>query len=251
MPKPNKISENTPAIAILRRSTEDQENSIETQRRSIQMHCKLHDITIEVEHYFEETDSGSTPFFDRSQTAPAIAAAHKGGIHLIVFAFLDRFSRDVIDGLGSIEKLRDSAGIHCRFADMGDTDTQDPMGECQVSFALIMARFERRRLLERQRRTIATRREQGLAVGPPPFGHRRKSEDGNTPDHKVLIPDEREQRILRFITALHADGLGDRAITSELNLRMTSHNDWHPRGGAHKEWARGSVRSIIARISED
>lgn len=145
-------------IAYLRVSTRSQGESgagLQAQRATIEA---AHTIT----EWFEDIESGSGKHLPGRERA--IEACKRTGLPLVA-AKLDRLTRSTID----FYELNETARKH-NFAlvlmDVG-LDTRTAMGEAMAGIAAVFAQLERRRISDRTREALATRKAAGVRLGNP------------------------------------------------------------------------------------
>jgi site-specific DNA recombinase len=143
--------------------------SLDGQRERIERWCSERgypapEIRVEVESASEEK------LERRVALGRLVEEARPGDV--VVVALLDRWSRDIVYGVGSIRKLvRSGVGYHAIHEQI---DASTPHGDEQLGLRMWFAESERRRIRDR---TVGRREElraQGLwATGTVPFGYRR------------------------------------------------------------------------------
>ncbi len=143
---------------------------------------------------------------------------------------LDRLSRSLQDVLDLVARAeREKWELHS----IGENlDTSTPHGRFVVHLFAALAQLEREQIGERTRNGMAELRRQGKRGSRfAPFGFRFK--DG------LLVPVEKEQRILRVMLAMRGNGEGPTAIARELNGKDVA----NPRTG--RGWTPGNVGTIL------
>jgi DNA invertase Pin-like site-specific DNA recombinase len=85
-----------------------------------------------------------------------IDAAIKGEINTIVCLRLDRFMRDVVEGVYYCRKLQEAGCnlVLVRDAFLGQVDTSTPMGEFMLAVIFAVGQLERRLIIERTKEGI-------------------------------------------------------------------------------------------------
>jgi site-specific DNA recombinase len=217
-------------VAYCRVSTELQKDntSLKDQQRRIAAYCEATGHTLV--HLFEESESASGKF--RPQLTRALELVHSEEADGIIVLKLDRLARSTVEGLQIAAELKRQqkelviVELHL--------DTSTAAGQCIFTVLLAFAELERNTIRER---TAAGKesilRVNGYAHGRPPFGW--------TAINKQLVPNVEEQRILRLIFQMRADGLGYKRIAAELNRKGI------PAKSRGKKWGYSAVRLILTR----
>lgn len=227
------------AFCYIRVSTDQQELSPEVQRAQLAAYCAAKGYEV-VPMDDEIGVSGSVPFGERPVGGAMLSRL--GEVDAFVFSKLDRAFRDVVDCLLTVERLRER-GIAVHFLDLG-VDTTTPAGELCLTMMAGFARFERRRIAERIKESLAAAKRQGKKIGPAPFGSRNLARmvDGKKVDggrHERL---DAEAAIVERMLELDGKGLSLRAIAGILNfngVRTRKGKLWHPQ----------SVSNVIGRAT--
>jgi DNA invertase Pin-like site-specific DNA recombinase len=151
----------------------------------------------------------------RSGLQAAIAEVAAGRAGGIIASKIDRLGRSSADVLGLVERAQRERW-RLLVLDVG-LDTATPAGELVAAALAMAARFEWRRISERQSEKHAALRRAGR-----PRGREAAS-----------------RQVAAIVEALRAEGLSFAAIAAELELR----NIPTVRGGAR--WYPASVRSVL------
>lgn len=159
-----------------------------------------------------EVESASEERLERRLELHRLTAdARKGD--LVVVALLDRWSRDIVYGVGSIRKLvRADIGW---YAIAEQIDAATPHGDEQLGLRMWFAESERKRIRDR---TVGRREElraQGLwANGPVPFGYRRGDRGKRKHLHLEIDPENAPHVVEMYRLAI--SGKSVRAIADWL-----------------------------------
>jgi DNA invertase Pin-like site-specific DNA recombinase len=148
---------------------------------------------------------------------------------LVVYS-LSRLCRSTRDAINIAERLDKNGADLVSLSEK--IDTTSASGRMIFRMLAVLAEFERDQIAERTRAALAHKRAKGEVTGAVPFGY-RVADNGTT-----LLPDATEQRTLRIIGRLLAQGLSQRRIVVELNAR----------GFRTKQgnlWNRNSLRSVL------
>lgn len=194
----------------LRVSTEEQVagTSLDEQRRQIQGTAMATGLSID--QWIEDGGvSGASPFFDR---------LGQHGVRLmpgdsIVFAKLDRFSRDIRDALNTIHELK-SLRVRLIINGQGDvTDVNNAQARLMLHVMAAFADFERSSIKERQKLGQKAKRARGGHIGgSAPFGYRIEGQGKAA----VLVPIPELQPALADIRRLRGEGVSLRAIAKHI-----------------------------------
>jgi site-specific DNA recombinase len=165
----------------------------------------------------------------------ALVALKRGDVAGLVAVKLDRLSRttrDVLDLVAAAE--RQGWALHSIEERL---DTSSPHGRFVVTVLAALAQLEREQVSQRTRAAMAELRRQGRRTSRfARFGYRIEG--------KHLVPVEAEQRLLRQILALRAQGLGPRRIAGALNA------DGHANPRRGWPWRYGSVKAILRTVEQ-
>jgi DNA invertase Pin-like site-specific DNA recombinase len=93
----------------------------------------------------------------------------------LVVTKIDRLARSIGDLVEIIRRVR-TAGAELTILELGSTDPGSPMGELMVGMLGVLAQFERRIMLERQREGIARAKSEGKYRGQQPVKPERVAE---------------------------------------------------------------------------
>ncbi len=195
------------AVAYIRGSTEEQQNTLVAQRHQIEGYCAAYGI--ELAHVF--IDSGesaySTMFFDRPVVKEMRDYMARTGIRQIIIAKLDRAFRNTKDTLNTVDALaRKKIDLHILDIKL---DTTTPTGRCILTVFAAMAEMENGVRSLRQKSAFAAMRRQHKLCGNVPYGW--IDVGGGR-----LAPHPMEQKHLQFILE-QAKTYGDSALARALN----------------------------------
>lgn len=224
----------TNAAPCVRVSTEDQAAngiSIAEQRSRIAAHCTAHGL--EFVRIASDNGKSGKATAHRPGLRGAIENLDDGEAEGLVVCKLDRLSRTTMDILGMVERAnRDGWQLHSIAEHL---DTTSSHGRFVVGILSLLAQMEREQTEERTRSALAELKRQGKRVsGRPPFGFRFDGDD--------VVPEPNEQRILRRILELRAEGLGARRIAKVLN------RTWGRNPRTRCYWTHGTIGDVLRRI---
>lgn len=152
----------------------------------------------------------------------------RGEVQALYVTKLDRICRDLADLL-AVVKLCDAQNV--AFVSASESiDTGSPAGRMMLSMLGAFAEFERARISERIKDVLLDKRQHNRVYSRNvPFGYQRHGDS--------LCENDREQKALATMRAMHRDGASYRQIAAWLTQ---SHHK--PRGVA---WYASSVRAIL------
>jgi DNA invertase Pin-like site-specific DNA recombinase len=204
-----------PLVPYVRVSTAGQAASgigLEAQRRAILDHAQGNGL--ELAAWQEDAGRSGASMRRRVGLKAALAEVEAGRAAGIIAARIDRLGRSSADVLGLVERAQ-REGWRLLALDVG-LDTTTPAGELVAAALAMAARFEYRRISERQREKHEALRRAGRPRG-----------------RQAASPE-----LAELVRALRSEGLSFAAIAHELERRKLP----TVRGGT---WAPATVRSIL------
>lgn len=226
------------AVGYIRVSTDKQEHGPAAQRRSLEAWAAANGV--ELVEIVEEAESGKDGIADRPELQAALTAvtANKAGILLATKR--DRVARDTSIARQIKEETKRRGSILVTADGMSDVDGR-PDSFLKEGIADLFAEHERHQISDRTKQALAAMKTKGLRTGSPLYGFQCAA---GGPLSKAsrrplrLVPHAYEQRICRFVMALHARGTSPSAITRELSVRRA-------RNRAGKPFSQEQVQRII------
>ena len=170
-------------------------------------HVKLIDIKA------DEGISGST--LDRPGLQAALQMLRRSRANTLIVAKLDRLSRSLRDVCTLVEELFGDERYHL-LSLCGMVNTHSAAGRMVLMNLANYNQFEREMISERTRDALQHMKAQGVRLGPAPYGYELSHEVDNK-CRRLLVPQAREQEILRKIESLRAEGLKLSEIARRLN----------------------------------
>jgi site-specific DNA recombinase len=222
-------------IGYVRVSTEDQAKegvSLENQKSKIEAYSQLKDLDlIEIVQ-----DAGlSAKNLKRPGVQKVLKLARKKMIDAVVVYKLDRIFRSTVDALETT-RLFDKLGVS--FHSIEETlDTQSAMGRFFFTLTAALAEMERRIIGERTKAALSHKRKRNEKTGGDiPYGY-------DLIDGGILVKNDAEQKVIRWIRRLNKNRYSLRQICRELEksgYKTKRGNDkWHP----------ATVAGILGRVS--
>lgn len=194
------------AIALLRVSTDDQQNGIDVQRAAIDAWAALNGVQILA--YHEERVSGASELAKRYGLLAALADVGERRADILVAHKRDRIARDP---MVSILTEREVSKVGARLCTVeGGMDGDSPQDRFMRRILDAVAELEREMIIARTKAALAAKKARGERTGSVPVG---KRVDGG-----MLVDDECEQRAIVLARRLRGEGYSLRDIGVELNL---------------------------------
>ena len=182
-----------------------------------------------VDIYADEGISG-TSLEKRDEFKRMLQDCRAGKIQRILVKSVSRFARNTLELIETTRELKD-LGVVVVFEEQG-IDTAQMLGEMQLTLLAMAAQEESTSISKNMRWSIQKRMDAGTYLGnTSPYGYRL--EDGQ------LKIEETEAAVVRRIFEMRLSGMGQVAITQELNRQGIQ-----PRDG--KPWTVYRVRYILS-----
>ena len=179
--------------------------------------------------YADEGITG-TSLEKRDEFRRMLSDCRAGKITRILVKSVSRFARNTLELIETTRELKD-LGVVVVFEEQG-IDTAQMLGEMQLTLLAMAAQEESTSISKNMRWSIQKRMDAGTYLGnTAPYGYRL--EDGQ------LKIEETEATVVRRIFEMRLSGMGQVAITQELNRKRIQ-----PRDG--KPWTVYRVRYILS-----
>lgn len=209
--------------------SKDQLNSYHTQIGYYTNFIAQHPGWELVDIYADEGITG-TSLEKRDEFKRMLADCRSGKITRILVKSVSRFARNTLELIETTRGLKD-LGVVVVFEEQG-IDTAQMLGEMQLTLLAMAAQEESTSISKNMRWSIQKRMDAGTYLGnTAPYGYRL--EDGQ------LKIEETEATVVRRIFEMRLSGMGQVAITQELNRKRIQ-----PRDG--KPWTVYRVRYILS-----
>ena len=209
--------------------SKDQLNSYRTQIGYYTNFIAQHPGWELVDIYADEGISG-TSLEKRDEFKRMLQDCRAGKITRILVKSVSRFARNTLELIETTRELKD-LGVVVVFEEQG-IDTAQMLGEMQLTLLAMAAQEESTSISKNMRWSIQKRMDAGTYLGnTAPYGYRL--EDGQ------LKIEETEATVVRRIFEMRLSGMGQVAITQELNRKRIQ-----PRDG--KPWTVYRVRYILS-----
>ena len=179
--------------------------------------------------YADEGITG-TSLEKRDEFKRMLQDCRAGKIQRVLVKSVSRFARNTLELIETTRELKD-LGVVVVFEEQG-IDTAQMLGEMQLTLLAMAAQEESTSISKNMRWSIQKRMDAGTYLGnTAPYGYRL--EDGQ------LKIEETEATVVRRIFEMRLSGMGQVAITQELNRKRIQ-----PRDG--KPWTVYRVRYILS-----
>lgn len=221
------------AIGYVRGSMETQKLTLGAQKEKIKAYAFSKDLNL-IDILIEEGRSGKD--LDRPKMRQLLAMVAKKEIDAVVIYKLDRMFRNTQNAL-EIADIFQKNGI--AFHSIHESiDTESPYGKFFYTIINAFAELERNVICGRIKDILQYKKANGKVYAPVPYGYERKGgeeifdKNGNKKIHGgELVENKEEQKIKHTIIKLKRDGLGLRAIVTELEIfgiKTRKGGTWHP-----------------------
>jgi site-specific DNA recombinase len=209
-------------IGYIRTSTKLQSNSIEMQTNKIKDYCELNNLPLG-DIIIDEGLSGKD-MKNRMGLFSIIQMIDKKEINTLIVLSLSRMGRNLNQNFQLIEKMKKKNVNLISLKENVDLTT--PMGKFFVNVMNSLYEMERETISDRVSDVLIDKKRNGKVYGEIPFGFSRNGDD--------LIPNLKEQKILKKIKTLKEKGLSFAKVSDFLNR-----NDYLKRNG--KKFNRSDV----------
>lgn len=198
----------------------------------------------------DETDSVSGKTTNRKGLKAAMNEAVSGRSDGVIVARVDRFSRNLAEGLTAIKSLHDAGKHFVAVHDGINGNTSRGTGKFLLTMLLMFAEWQWESSADYWETTKRNHIGRGAATNYP-YGYRKD------PETKQLVPYEPEAKEVRFIFEKRAAGWSWQEIAGDLNrrkvptaerpLRKHAQPGEVPRGRRANVWVNMMLPSIVAR----
>ena len=183
----------------------DKGSSIETQLSKSNAYAVIKDLKIDKE--ITESISGTVRFANRTMGLELMNTLKKGD-HIICSA-LDRFSRNTLDLLQTIEKFK-RLKVSLHFTEFGEVTGSDAMGSVFVKLLSVFAEFYSKQCSEKQTATKQRLAKEGRFLGGKKmFGY-------DLDQNNYYIPCEKEQSVIRDMQLMRKQGNSYQKVADQI-----------------------------------
>ena len=193
-------------IGYIRVSTDQQENSVISQKEMIENYSKLNGIT--VDDYFIDFGISGKNTIKREKYLELMKMVKSRKVDSIITTSLSRWSRNTLDLLNSIEIIK-KHNTELIVIKENIPSLKTPMGQFFIEILGSVYSLERRLTSERTKDVIRNKKVSGKVYSRTPYGF---DKDGNQ-----LVENTYEQKVLRKIRNLRKRGQSYLSISRFLN----------------------------------
>ena len=214
-------------VGYIRVSTDQQENSVLSQKEMIDNYSKLNGM--KVDDYFIDFGISGKETTKRQKYNELIELVIGNKITTIITTSLSRWSRNTLDLLNSIEVIK-KHNTDLIVIKENIPSLKTPMGQFFTEILGSVYSLERRLTSERTKDVIRNKKVSGKVYSRTPYGF---DKDGNQ-----LVENTYEQKVLRKIRNLRKKGQSYLSISRFLNR-----NNHKTKTG--KNWSKENVYSLL------
>jgi len=222
-----KFKGKTMNIGYIRVSTDLQDNSVITQKETIENYSKLQGI--EIDDYFIDFGISGKNTIKREKYLELMEMVKDGKVKTIVTTSLSRWSRNTLDLLQSIEVLKKNKTDLVVIKE-NIPSLYTPMGNFFITTLGSVYQLEREMCSIRTKDVIQNKKKNSKVYSRTPFGYDR--EEG------MLVENKYEQKVLRKIDRLRNKGFSYKSISNHLNR-----NSHKTKTG--RKWTKQNIHSIL------
>ncbi|MBL4572945.1 MAG: recombinase family protein [Gammaproteobacteria bacterium] len=185
--------------------------SLEVQLEITQRYAAFKNLEV-ISVISDEGVSGSIPLHDRPGGRRLLELVLDPKVSVVIAYKLDRVFRDTADCLITTKQW-DLADVDLHLVDIGGqpVDTSTAMGRFFLTIMAGVAEMERNLIIERTRAAMTHLKENNRLAGSLPYGS-YVAEDGTS-----LLPNPKEQKVIKAVKRLHKKGLSLRKIAEYLD----------------------------------
>ena len=214
-------------VGYIRVSTDQQENSVLSQKEMIDNYSKLNGM--KVDDYFIDFGISGKETTKRDKYLELMNLVKVGKINTIITTSLSRWSRNTLDLLNSIEIIK-KHNTDLIVIKENIPSLKTPMGQFFTEILGSVYSLERRLTSERTKDVIRNKKVSGKVYSRTPYGF---DKNGNQ-----LVENTYEQKVLRKIRDLRKKGESYLSISRFLNR-----NNHKTKTG--KSWSKENVYSLL------
>jgi len=192
-------------IGYIRTSTDKQGNSITLQIHQITDYCEKNNLVLD-DLIIDEGISGKD-IKNRKGFHSVLEMLENGELGTLIVLSLSRMGRNLKQNYETIEKMinKDTNLISLK----ENVDLSTPMGRFMVNIMNSLYQMEREMISERVTDVLHDKKVNGKVFGVVPYGFDR--------DDDILVPNNKEQKMIKKIMNLKKTGLSYQKISDFLN----------------------------------
>lgn len=219
----------------VRVSSDDQKNSFDIQKPMIEKFAMANDWSL-VDIFADEQVSGGKHISKRPEGKKMCEGLNNGDASIVICTKIDRLFRDVKDALITVDHWHDIDVSFAMTDGYGNSfNTQTAMGRNMFIDAVKYAEFERRITGERTSLILSDKKDKKLPYTKYLYGfdvaNREVTPEGKVVKSGVLVPNEKEQKVLTIIFNLRKNGMAYNKIAGKLNysdIPAKAGGKWYP-----------------------
>jgi len=214
-------------VGYIRVSTDQQENSVITQKEMLSSYSKIHGI--DIDDYFIDFGISGKNTLKREKYLELMKFVEGGKITTIITSSLSRWSRNTLDLLNSIDVLKkNNTDLVVIKENIPSLKTPMGMFFCEILGSVYS--LERRLTSERTKDVISNKKRNGKVYSRTPYGFDKVGDE--------LVKNTYEQKVLRKIRKLRKKENSYLSISQFLNR-----NNHKTKMG--KKWSKENVYSLL------
>ena len=233
-------------VSYLRRSTEEQANSLEAQRMRHESFCHARNLIIDQTFEGDGVSATATDFLARRETKEMLRHMKARGLRTILLLRVDRVFRSTRDFQISMVEL-EKLGVFLRFIDP-DIDYSTPIGRMMIQQMVMMAEYEGQIRNQRQDDAMESIRARRLAITPNAIAYGwaangfSQTIGRNGKPQIALKPNLAQQVILRWLKETY-EADPSYGAWSRLARQL---NAWGVPTRDGRQWQAASVKSVLS-----
>ena len=214
-------------VGYIRVSTDQQENSVITQKEMLSSYSKIHGI--EIDDYFIDFGISGKNTLKREKYLELMKFVEGGKITTIITSSLSRWSRNTLDLLNSIDVLKkNNTDLVVIKENIPSLKTPMGMFFCEILGSVYS--LERRLTSERTKDVISNKKRNGKVYSRTPYGFDKVGDE--------LVKNTYEQKVLRKIRDLRKKENSYLSISRFLNRN-------NHKTKMCKKWSKENVYSLL------
>ncbi len=204
--------------------------ALDVQEERLRAYCAAVGLDV-VSVIREEGITAGRPLQARPAGARMLKMLAEGDAHHIVALKLDRLFRSTEDALHWTQDF-EQRGLTLHLTDMGgqNLNTGSAMGRMMLTLLASFAEFEKNLIAERTATALQHKKRNGKVYGHAPYGFDISG------DGKDLVPNESEQKTLKYIFQWRKEGASLHVVATRLNelgVPSKKGGKWHAATVAH------------------
>ena len=232
------------AALYLRKSKEDQQNSLETQRTEAMAYCKSKGWQVLEEHIYIDDSISRAEFQKRPQLFAMLKACKAKAFDVVVCRDESRLGGDMGRSMVLIGDILDH-GVKLVYYYTDETvELNSATDKIMLAVRGFAAELEREKISSRTHEALKVKASKGLAVAGKCFGYRHvEIMNGDKRDRVEYAIDQQQAEVLVFMFESFATGKAVRTIAHELNAKGVLPPQAGKRGT--RSWSPSAIRDML------